>query len=202
VSGPARRPGVAGALEGRHVRIEPLGPQHVPELAAATAGDEELWRWMPSFPVDEAGMAQVVGEALAGRDSGWRYPFVIVERASGTAVGSSSYLDITPEHARIEIGWTFLSRRVWRTAVNSEAKLLLMGHAFDDLGYERVAFKTHHLNQRSQDAIARLGAVREGVLRHHMLHRDGSWRDSVYFSVLSEQWPAVRGQLVARLAAD
>jgi len=188
-------------LRGRYVRVEPLTADHVLDLAYETAGDEEVWRWLPAFPRDEHDLARVVAEALAARDRGDRFPFAVVDAATGRAVGSSSYLDIAPGDHRIEIGWTWLARRVWRSAVNTEAKLLLLGHAFDDLGYERVALKTHHQNQRSQAAIERLGAVREGVLRHHMLHRDGTWRDSVYYSVLAGEWPAVRTRLESALAS-
>jgi RimJ/RimL family protein N-acetyltransferase len=187
------------ALTGSHVRIEPLGLEHVEGLAAATAGEEEVWRWLPAFPADEPELRTLVEAALADRAAGVRFPWVILEASTGRVVGSSSYLDIDPVNRRIEIGWTWLSRSVWRSAVNTEAKLLLLGHAFDDLGYERVTLKTHHRNERSQAAIARLGAVREGTLRHHVLHRDGTWRDSVFFSVLSAEWPGVRDGLRARL---
>jgi N-acetyltransferase len=186
-------------LSGRHVRLEPLGVEHIDDLTRSTAGDEELWRWMPAFPEDSAAMAGVVDRALADRAAGTRFPFAILNARTGTALGSSSYLDIDPANHRIEIGWTWLARSAWRTPVNTEAKLLLLGNAFDALGYERVALKTHHRNQRSQEAIARLGAVREGTLRHHMLHYDGTWRDSVYFSILSAEWPDVRARLAARL---
>jgi RimJ/RimL family protein N-acetyltransferase len=189
----------AVVLQGAHVRLEPLGLDHVPALAGTTAGDEEVWRWLPAFPADEAELRTVVEAALGDRDAGTRFPFAILEGGSGQALGSSSYLDIDPGNHRIEIGWTWLSRSVWRSAVNTEAKLLLLGHAFDDLGYERVALKTHHRNERSQAAIARLGAVREGTLRHHIRHRDGTWRDSVYYSILSAEWPQVRDGLRARL---
>jgi N-acetyltransferase len=185
-------------LTGRHVRVEPLERRHVPDLAAQTAGDPEVWRWLAVFPTDLAETAAVVDAALAARERAERFPFAIVELSSGSAIGSTSYLDIAPQDGRIEIGWTWLARRSWRSAVNTEVKLLMLGHAFDDLGYERVALKTHHLNERSQDAIARLGAVREGVLRHHSQHRDGTWRDTVYYSILSAEWPKVR----ERLAAD
>ena len=188
-------------LTGRSVRVEPLSTAHVNDLALATAGDEQVWRWLPTFPADARELGAVVEAALADRAAGTRFPFAIRQVASGRVVGSSSYLDIDPVNARIEIGWTWLSQSVWRTAVNTEVKLLLLGHAFDDLGYERVALKTHHNNLRSQQAIARLGAVREGTLRHHMRHRDGTWRDSVYYSVLSAEWPAVRQRLQARLEA-
>ncbi len=186
-------------LQGRHVRLEPLGQQHAADLAAELGADDDVWRWLAEPPGDEAGMAAFIDGALADRARGERFPFAAVELASGRAVGSSSYMDITPRERRIEIGWTFYARRVWRTAVNTEAKLLLLGHAFDDLGYERVALKTHHRNERSQAAIARLGATREGVLRHHTIDRYGRWRDTVYFSILSAEWSDVRGGLLAAL---
>jgi len=188
-------------LVGEHVRIEPLGVQHARDLSEELGTDDDVWRWLVDPPGDEAGMTRFVQGTLAERERGDRFPFVVVERSSGRAVGSSSYLDITPEHRRIEIGWTFYARRVWRSPVNTESKLLLLGHAFDDLGYERVALKTHHRNERSQAAIARLGATREGVLRHHMLDRYGQWRDSVYYSILSAEWPQVRAGLADRLSA-
>ncbi len=189
-------------LQGAYVRLEPLGQEHVPGLAQATAGDEEVWRWLPAFPADEAELGVVVAAALAERERGQRFPFAILSADGSAVLGSSSYLDFDSGHPRIEIGWTWLSRPVWRSPVNTEAKLLLLGHAFDDLGYERVTLKTHHRNERSQAAIARLGAVREGTLRHHVRHRDGSWRDSVYFSILSAEWPQARDGLTARLAAQ
>lgn len=186
-------------LTGTYVRLEPLELDHVEGLAESTAGDEEVWQWLPSFPTDASRMRTLVEAALRDRDTGTRYPYAILDVPSGRVLGSSSYLDIDPANERIEIGWTWLSRAVWRSPVNTEAKLLLLGHAFDDLGYERVALKTHHNNERSQLAIARLGAVREGTLRHHMRHRDGSWRDSVYYSILSAEWPGVRDGLRERL---
>jgi N-acetyltransferase len=189
-------------LTGTWVRLEPLRSDNVADLTRMTAADEDVWRWLPAFPRDELGMSAVVSQALADRDAGLRFPFAVLDARTDCAIGSSSYLDIDRANRRIEIGWTWLARSAWRSPVNTEAKLLLLGHAFDDLGYERVALKTHHLNQRSQDAIARLGAVREGTLRHHMLHRDGTWRDSVYYSVLSGEWPAVQERLSARLATS
>ena len=188
-------------LAGSTVRLEPLELGHVPGLALTSAGDEQVWRWLPTFPADEGQLRTVVEVALAGCEAGTRVPFAIIQTGSGRVVGSSSYLDIDPANRHIEIGWTWLSRSVWRSSTNTEAKLLLLGHAFDRLGYERVALKTHHSNERSQEAIARLGAVREGTLRHHQLHRDGTWRDSVYFSILSAEWPEIRRRLQSRLAA-
>jgi RimJ/RimL family protein N-acetyltransferase len=124
-----------------------------------------------------------------------------VDALSGRAIGSTRFLDIAPEHGRLEIGWTWIAPSHRRTATNTEAKLLQLSHAFDELGATRVALKTDERNERSQAAIARLGAVREGVLRHQFRMPDGFMRSSVYFSILADEWPAVKAQLEARLAA-
>jgi RimJ/RimL family protein N-acetyltransferase len=200
------RPEPAGApqpcvLAGDHVRLEPLGPEHAAALTSEVAGDPDVWRYYPHPYDDRAAVDELVATALAQRAAGERFAFAVVDQSTGQAVGSSSFLDIAPADRRIEIGWTFYARRLWRTAVNTESKLLMLGYAFDVLGYERVALKTHHENLRSQAAIARLGAVHEGVLRHHMLYDDGSWRDSVYFSVLAAEWPATRAKLLDSLSA-
>lgn len=182
-------------LFGRHVRVEPLGPAHVADLYDA-AQDDDIWRWLGARrPPDQAAMVAIVAAALDEQARGERVPFALVERASGRAVGSTSFLDIAPEHRRLEIGWTWLGRPWWRTAVNTEAKLLLLRHCFERLGALRVALKTDHVNLRSQAAIERLGAVREGVLRHHHVRPDGSLRDTVYYSVLAAEWPEVERRL-------
>jgi N-acetyltransferase len=186
-------------LEGAHVRLEPLAPRHVADLAV-TGADPEVWRWMPvAAPSGEAEMAAIVEGLLARAGAGVQAPFAQVEVASGRAVGATSYLDIALEEGRIEIGWTWIGRPWWRTAINTEAKLLLLGHAFEALGLNRVALKTDVRNERSQAAIERIGGVREGVLRAHMIRPDGSLRDTVYFSILAPEWPRVRERLSARL---
>ena len=190
-------PPAPAVLLGLHVRVEPLTLDHVPDLATATAGDFQVWQWIASPPADEAGVRVIVDEALAERDRGERFPWAVIDLSTGRAVGSSSYLDIAPTDDRIEIGWTFYGRSVWRSAVNSETKLLLLSNAFETLGYERVMFKTHHNNERSQAAISRLGAVYEGTFRHHRVHWDGTRRNSVFYSILSAEWPAVRDKLSA-----
>ncbi|MER6914199.1 GNAT family protein [Streptomyces sp. NPDC000594] len=191
----ARTP-VPVTLTGRHIRLEPLTLSHLPDLFAAGGGDEEVWRWLGTpVPRTEEELAAVVREVLA--DPG-TVAFAVVSLESGRAIGWTTYLDIAPGDERLEIGWTWYGRAHWRTAVNTEAKLLLLGHAFDDLGMGRVQLKTDHLNERSQAAIARLGARREGVLRRHRQRPDGTWRDTVYFSVLAAEWPTVREGLRAR----
>jgi RimJ/RimL family protein N-acetyltransferase len=188
-------------LTGAHVRLEPLELRHAADLAAAGA-DPEVWRWMPvAPPASEADMRAVIDLLLERREAGAQLPFAQVELASGRAVGSTSYLDIAPADGRVEIGWTWLGRPWWRTPLNTEAKLLLLGHAFDTLHLNRVALKTDVRNERSQAAIERIGGVREGVLRAHMIRPDGSLRDTVYFSILASEWPAVRERLNRRLSA-
>jgi RimJ/RimL family protein N-acetyltransferase len=188
-------------LTGARVRLEPLELRHAADLAAAGA-DPEVWRWMPvAPPASEADMRAVIDLLLERREAGAQLPFAQVELASGRAVGSTSYLDIAPADGRVEIGWTWLGRPWWRTPLNTEAKLLLLGHAFDTLHLNRVALKTDIRNERSQAAIERIGGVREGVLRAHMIRPDGSLRDTVYFSILASEWPAVRERLNRRLSA-
>jgi len=188
-------------LEGGHVRLEPLSVAHVPDLYAAGGSDEEVWRWVPrALPQTEEQMRELVRDALARQSAGEYACFAVVQRETGRAVGSTSFMNVPLFDHSIEIGYTWYARSVWRTAVNTESKLLLLSHAFEELGFDRVMLKADHLNLRSQNAIARLGAVREGTLRHQMIRRDGTWRDTVYFSILAEEWPAARSALVARLA--
>jgi RimJ/RimL family protein N-acetyltransferase len=183
-------------LAGTHVRLEPVDERHVPSLLDAAA-DPDVFRWLPwPQPHDEDGMRATIDAVRA-----MAIPFAQVEVASGRAVGMTCFLDVQPANRTIEVGGTWLGRPWWRTAINTEAKLLMLGHAFDDLGVNRVAIKTDARNTRSQEAILRLGAVREGVLRRHMVRPDGSLRDTVMFSVIREEWPAVRDRLRARLAA-
>lgn len=194
----AKRP-AATVLEADQVRLEPLTPAHVPALFEELDGEAEVFRWLPvPLPPDEAALAALAANLLATPDA---QPFAVVLRATGRPVGWTSYLEIVPEHERLEIGWTWYARRHWRSAVNTESKLLLMSHAFDDLGYGRVQWKTDILNTRSQRAIERLGATREGVLRRHRPRPDGTWRDSVVYSLLAPDWPATRAALTAHLQA-
>ncbi len=190
---------VPTTLTGRHVRLEPLDRAHVPELFRAVGGDEEVWRWIPvPTPRTEPELAEVVRARVADPDC---VPFAVIDLATGRAVGVSCYFDAHPGDERLEIGGTWYSRSVWRTGVNTESKLLLLSHAFEELGIGRVMWKTDHLNERSQNAIRRLGAQYEGTHRRERRRPDGSWRDSVYFSMLAEEWPAAKSRLSARLDA-
>ena len=191
-------------LAGRLIRLEPLAYEHAAGyLAAAGSGADadEVFRWMsPAAPqsVDEA-RAHIV-TALAARASGERFAYAQVDAVTGEFAGTSSYYDIVPAVRTIAIGHTWLGKRWWRTGHNTESKLLMLTHAFDTLGAARVVWHTDINNTRSQDAIARLGATREGELRKHRIRRDGSWRTTVQYSMTDDDWPAARDFLTSRLA--
>jgi RimJ/RimL family protein N-acetyltransferase len=183
-------------LAGDHVRLEPAEDRHLADLVAA-GQDEQVWQWLPwKHPRTEAELAAI----LEGERSK-ALPFAQVDVASGRAVGITTYRDIDDAHRTLEVGGTWLGRPWWRTAINTEAKLLILGHAFDVLGANRVAIKTDIRNERSQAAIERLGAKREGVVRHQYIRPDGTLRDTVLYSVIPEEWPSVRAFLLERLAA-
>ena len=187
-------------LVGKHVRLEPLTYEHTDDLYSHCGNSEEVWRWLaPHNPLNRDAMHQIIMKALIERDAGEREPFAVISLETGEAIGSTSFLDQVPEHRRVEIGWTFYGREFWRSAVNSEAKLLMMTEAFEGRNYDRVALKTDVMNERSQVAIARLGAKEEGTLRHLVIRKDGSFRDSVFFSVLADEWPEVKSRLEAAL---
>ena len=188
-------------LTGKHVRLEPLTRQHVAGLAVA-GQDASIWRWMPYGEVTSVEkMRQWVDNILARRAEGTDQPFAVVHLASGKIAGSTRYMEIRPAHRGLEIGGSWYATEFQRTAVNTEAKYLLLRHAFEDLGCIRVQLKTDMRNERSQKAIERVGAVREGVLRNHMILPDGRLRDSVYFSIIDTEWPAVKIHLEELLAA-
>lgn len=175
-------------LEGVHVRLEPLASRHASDLLLAGGGDE-TWLYMPipALKTIEDALA-MIREAEAEARAGTEVPFAIVERGSGRAVGSTRFLDLQRPHRALEIGWTWIGPAWRRTAINTECKELLLRHAFEDLGAHRVTLKTDARNVRSQRAIERLGAVREGVLRRHRVCWDGSVRDTVYFGITDEEW--------------
>lgn len=190
------RPGPV-VLSGTHVRLDPLTVEHVEGLCAVGL-EPELWRWSTEPVRSREEMRTYVERALAAQTAGTAVPFV-VRLVDGTVVGSTRYANIAVDHERLEIGWTWYGLPWQRTAVNTEAKLLLLRHAFETLGAYRVEFKTDALNARSRAAILRIGAVEEGTLRAHMRTAEGRRRDSVYFSILRNAWPAVRRRLEDRL---
>ena len=186
-------------LEGRIVRLEPLTEEHAERLAAV-ARDPGIWRWMTVHGHEEEGFAAWFAAALGAAAAGREAPFAIVLRESGELVGSSRYLTLRPEHRGLEIGHTWHARSVWGTGVNVEAKYLLLRHAFETLGCMRVEFKTDALNERACGALAALPARFEGIFRKHMLVRGGEVRDSAYYAIVDDDWPAVRAALEARLS--
>jgi RimJ/RimL family protein N-acetyltransferase len=186
------------ALPGRFVRLEPLAEEHREGLRAA-ADDDRVWEHM-TLLARGADFDRWFDEALLHRDAGKRVPFAVRLVATGELVGGTGYIDPVPAHKRIEIGWTWYRPDQWATAVNPECKLLLLSHAFDVLGFNRVSFVTDLRNMRSQAAIAKLGATREGVMRSHAITRGDRVRDSVLFAIVAADWPRVKEGLLARLA--
>jgi N-acetyltransferase len=185
-------------LEGHGVRLEPLAQEHRDGLAAAAA-DGKLWQlWFTSVPEPQQ-IADYIADALAGQRAGRMLPWAVRDLATDTIVGSTRYHDIVTSVDRVEIGYTWYAASRQRSHVNSACKILLMTHAFETLGCGVVGFRTDNFNFRSQRAIEALGAKKDGVLRHHFRRRDGSVRDSVMYSVLVSEWPAVRQNLEWRL---
>ncbi|MFL5863813.1 MAG: GNAT family N-acetyltransferase [Solirubrobacteraceae bacterium] len=192
---------LCGTFSGRLVRVEPLAAEHEPGLHDA-AGDPDMFAWMP---VDMASSRDVLHEWLTGtlaaaRD-GSAVPYTILDADSGRVLGSTRFMELRLEHLRAEIGWTWVTRPAWSTGVNTETKLLLLGHAFERVGLRRVEFKTDARNDRSRGALLALGASFEGILRKHMVVRDGGERDSAYYSVIDDEWPTVKAHLSARVSA-
>lgn len=185
-------------LAGRHVRIEPLAREHESGIRAAAA-DGELWRlWYTSVPSPEK-TAEWFDAALDVRTRLGGMPFAIRETAAGDVVGSTRYFNVDAANRRLEIGHTWYAKRVQRTAVNTECKLLLLTHAFEALGCIAVEFRTHFFNFASREAIARLGAKQDGILRNHQVMPDGTLRDTVVFSIIAPEWPTVKRHLAFRL---
>lgn len=182
-------------LEGRHVRLAPLTPAHAPGVLAAADDDAVFEHLTSARPRDAAEAEALVDHYLALPALAWAQ----LDDASGDVAGLTTYYAVDEALRTVAIGYTWLGRRFWRTPVNTEAKLLLLEHAFETLGCVRVVWHTDERNERSQAAIARLGAQREGVLRKHKRRRDGSWRDTVSYAMLDDEWPAARAALRQRL---
>jgi RimJ/RimL family protein N-acetyltransferase len=183
-------------LSGRLVRLEPLTLAHAPDLFAAIRIDPTIWRWWSEAPPNDLkGMEAFVTATLKEQAGGSVIAFAQIEQKSNVAVGSTTYMDIQRAYRGLEIGSTWIGKPWQRTGINTEAKYLLLRHAFETLGAVRVQLKTDLRNVLSQTAIARLGAVREGVLRKHKIVRDGYIRDSVMFSIIDDEWPTVKARL-------
>ncbi len=185
----------APTLEGRIVRLEPLGPQHLDDLWAASR-DPSVWTWLPILQPDQpAALRAWLDEALAGP----YLPLATILLAEGRAVGSTRFMTLRPEHRSVEIGWTWLASSAWGTGANVEAKLLQLTHAFETWGCRRVELKTDALNERSRGAIEALGAHFEGIHRKHQLVRGGENRDTAWYAIFDDDWPGVRSRLEGRL---
>jgi RimJ/RimL family protein N-acetyltransferase len=193
-------------LSGRLIRLEPITLEHAAGYLAAAGPPEqadEVFRWLntaggPPRTVEDA--RSDILQALAARAHGIRFAYAQIDAVTGEVAGTSSYYEVDPSLRTLGIGHTWLGRRWWRSGHNTESKLLMLTHAFDTLGAARVVWHTDIYNTRSQDAIARLGATHEGVLRKHRIRRDGSWRDTVQYSMTDDDWPIVRDRLTDRLA--
>ncbi|MGI5165158.1 GNAT family N-acetyltransferase [Spirillospora sp. CA-253888] len=186
-------------LTGRYVRLEPLAPEHAEGLFEA-GKDADVWTWLNEpKPADVAAARAQIVDALAARERRERLPWAQIDVATGEVAGTTSYYAITPAHRGLAIGYTWLGARWHRTGLNTEAKLLLMGRAFDDLGAVRVEWHTHVHNERSRRAIQRLGAAFEGVHRNHRIRPDGSLRDTATYAMIDSEWPDARRALRARL---
>jgi RimJ/RimL family protein N-acetyltransferase len=187
-------------LTGKYIRLEPMRPSHARALSEA-GRDEAIWTWMPARPVTAEAMDGWIQKAMEAESQGREYPFVVVRLEDNRVIGSSRYLDVQEDDRTVEIGWTWYSPDAWGGVVNPEAKYLLMRHAFEDWRAIRVALKTDINNLHSQSAIKKLGARYEGTLRNQRIRPDGSYRDSVIFSVVENEWPQVKARLEERLRA-
>ena len=181
-------------LEGRYATLEPLVREHEADLRRAAA-DGELWRlWYTSVPAPDKTGAYI-DAALKMREDLGAMPFAVCDSATGDVVGCTRYFNVDASNRRLEIGHTWYAKRAQRTAINTECKLLLLTHAFEKLKCVAIEFRTHWFNHASRDAIARLGAKQDGVLRNHQILPDGSYRDTVVFSIIENEWPAVKRHL-------
>jgi RimJ/RimL family protein N-acetyltransferase len=185
-------------LAGRLVRLEPLGLDHVPRLAEVGL-DPAIWRWTIARPTSEDDLRAWAATAIAAGEAGSELPFATVDLASGRPIGSTRYLNVVLEHRRLEIGWTWIAPPWQRSGANREAKLLMLAHAFDVLGCRRVEFKTDSNNEQSRAALLGIGATFEGIFRKHIVTPGEGVRHSAYYSVIDDEWPAVRARLEAGL---
>jgi RimJ/RimL family protein N-acetyltransferase len=186
-------------LDGRHVRLEPLSQAHHAGLSAVGL-DEELWRWIPIPVRTPEDMSAYIATALDEQARGVSLPFALVEKSSARVIGCTRYGNIERTHHRVEIGWTWVAPAWQRTGANTEAKYLLLRHAFETLGCMRVELKTDSLNEKSRAAILRIGAREEGIFRNHMITASGRIRHTVYFSIVDSEWPEVKGRLQGMMA--
>lgn len=188
-------------LEGTRVRLEPLSLNRHFDGLATIALDPDLWLWTLNTVETAEDLRRYLEEALREQREGRSLPLVTVDRESGTIAGCTRFGNIEPKHRRVEIGWTWVGKEFRRTHVNTEAKYLMLRHAFETWECQRVELKTNVLNRRSRDAMLRIGAKEEGTLRSHAISDRGVVRDTIYYSVIAAEWPAVREGLLARMRA-
>jgi N-acetyltransferase len=186
-------------LQGRFVRLEPLSLAHCDDLCRVGLVPV-LWRWIPNEVTTPELMRAYIETALVEQQQGVSLPFAVVPMESGCAIGSTRYGNINLPNKRVEIGWTWYAPDRQRTPVNTECKLMLLAHAFEQLGMIRVEFKTDVLNEKSRNALLRIGATQEGIFRKHLICESGRIRDTVYFSILDTEWPDKKRSLESRLA--
>jgi RimJ/RimL family protein N-acetyltransferase len=185
-------------LTGTRVQLQPLSESHLDPLSEVGL-DPDLWKWIPIQVIDRDQMLRYIQSALAEQQKGVSIPFATIDRASNKVVGSTRFMSIDVPNKRLEIGATWIAKPWQRTSINTEAKYLMMRHAFETLGCNRVEWKTDALNTQSRNAILRLGARQEGIFRHHVVTWTGRLRDSVYFSVIAPEWPEVKKGLEAKI---
>jgi N-acetyltransferase len=185
-------------LEGNFVRLEPLSLNHLDQLCEIGL-DSELWRIIPTQITNKNDMKQYIETALAEQKQGFALPFATIEKESNKVVGSTRFANISVKDKRAEIGWTWIAKKWQRTFVNTEAKLLMLTHAFETWKVNRIEFKTDFLNEQSRNAILRLGAIQEGIFRNHVVCDNGRIRDSVYFSIIDSEWQKVKENLEIKL---
>jgi RimJ/RimL family protein N-acetyltransferase len=188
-------------LEGRHVRLEPLLLEHAPKLCEV-AFDADLWRWTSSSLMSKEDVDVYIRTALKGQEEGTIVPFATIERKSGKVIGCTRFAHIDTKHRKVEIGWTWIARPWQRTAINTEAKYLMLRHAFEKWGFQRVELLTNALNAKSRAAIERIGGKYEGLMRNHMIGPTGLTRDTVIYSIVESEWPGVKSDLEAKLARE
>lgn len=186
-------------LKGQYIRLEPLSLEHHAQLCEVGL-EEELWRWIPEAVRTREEMRAYIETALGWQAQGTALPFATMEKATGRAIGSTRFANIDRANRHVEVGWTWLGLKWQRTAANTEAKFLMLRHAFETLGCLRVEFKTDSLNERSRQALLRIGAKEEGIFRNHVITWSGRIRHSVYYSIIDSEWPAVKAYLEDKLA--
>ncbi|MFG2302777.1 GNAT family N-acetyltransferase [Actinacidiphila glaucinigra] len=185
-------------IDGRYARLVPLSQLHVPALFAAARADEGMWRWLSTTPPGSPGeMASLVEQRLAQAAAGESVVFAVVPHTTERPSGWAAYIDVSVVDERVDIGWSWLDPALWGSPVHLETHFMLVYYAFEDLGFGRVQWRLDDLDVATQDAVSRIGGIREGVLRRHFRRIDGSWRDTVYYSLVAAEWPAVRERWMA-----